>query len=251
MNGFDPSEWSLSIMSTFTQPATAPVPSMPVPRELGSVWADQRIAIRGLDWDIYDRLSDAIGERQRVFLAFDGRDLEIMTKGRAHEDFRELLGRLVNAVAFELRIRCRGVGETTWKRPEIARGVEADLCYYFNPDKLAADAKSRARKAKSIAEYPNPDLAIEIDISPPQIDRPSIYAALRVTELWRFDGETLAIEQLGADGKYIPAASSQFLPLRAEELCRWIVKEDSNDDVEWELRLRAWAREALAVRLKK
>ena len=40
-----------------------------------------------------------------------------------------------------------------------------------------------------IADYPNPDLAIEIDISPPEVDREGIYKSLKVAEIWRFDGE--------------------------------------------------------------
>jgi Uma2 family endonuclease len=106
-----------------------------------------------------------------------------MTKGREHELFREIFSRFINAVTFEWRIPCRGAGETTWKRPEIARGLEADLCYYLEPEKREADVRSLARKAKSIADYPNPDLAIEIDLSPSQVDRPGIYAALGVSEL--------------------------------------------------------------------
>ncbi len=207
--------------------------------------------IRGLDWELYDRLSDAIGERQHVYLAYDGKDLEIMTKGREHEGFRDLFGWFVKVVTFEWRIPCRGLGETTWKRPEIARGLEADLCYYFDPEKRAADARSLARKSNSIADYPNPDLAIEIDISPSQIDRPGIYAALRVAELWRFDGESLVIEQLGPDGKYVPSGKSEFLPLRAEEVVRWVVEEDSSDEIAWEIRLREWARGEQAARMKK
>ena len=79
-------------------------------------------------------------------------------------------------VTSELRIRSRAAGETTWKRPEIERGLEADQSYYFEPEKLRIVTEARARKAKDIAEIPNPDLAIEIDISPSQVDRPGIYA---------------------------------------------------------------------------
>ena len=49
---------------------------------------EQRIAIRDVSWELYDRLSDAVGERQHVYLAYDGKDLEIMTKGRDHEDYQ-------------------------------------------------------------------------------------------------------------------------------------------------------------------
>src|SRR5262249_42680834 len=162
-------------------------------------------------WDLYDRLSDAIDEHQHVYLAYDGKDLEIMTKGRIHEVYRAFFVRLVNALTFELRSRCSDLGETTWKRPEIVRGLESDLGYYFTPKTLAADAKGRARKSNKVADYPNPDLAIEIDISPSEVDRPAIYAALKVPEIWRFDGETCVIEHLRKDGTYAPVESSRFL----------------------------------------
>ena len=37
-----------------------------------------------------------------------------------------------------------------------------------------------ARGSNDVADYPNPDLAIEVDISPSQLDRPEIYAKLQV-----------------------------------------------------------------------
>src|SRR5205807_4129523 len=124
------------------------------------------------------------------------------------EDYKVLFGRLMSALTFELDIQCLEGGETTWKRPAIARGLEADQCYFFAPKKLAAVRRARARKSDDLADYPNPDLAIEIDISPSQIDRPGIYAALRVPEVWRFDGDTLVIEQLGPKGTYTAIESS-------------------------------------------
>jgi Uma2 family endonuclease len=209
---------------------------------------EQRIALREVSWDLYDLLSDAIDKRQHVYLAYDGRDLEIMTKGRIHEGRRELLSWFVRYVTSELRIRCRGLGETTWKRPVIRRGLEADFCYYLTPEKLAADAASLARKSDDIADDPNPDMAIEIDLSRSRIDRPGIYAALKVGELWRFEEESLVIEHLQPDGNYIPSESSRFLPVRAEEVYRWVAVEDSSDELAWEQRLREWIRAELAPR---
>jgi Uma2 family endonuclease len=214
------------------------------------VLAEQRIVIRNVSWEVYDRLSDAVGERQHVFLAYDGKDLEIMTKGRIHEVYRAFLMRFINALTFELRIRCSDLGETTWKRPEIMRGLESDLCYYFTAKKLAADAKGRARKSNNIADYPNPDLAIEVDISPSEVDRPAIYAALKVAEIWRLDGESVVIEQLQKNGTYAAVDSSRFLPVRAEEVYRWVAVEDTTDELAWEQRLREWVRAELAPRRK-
>jgi Uma2 family endonuclease len=228
-------------MSTATsrpRPPAAP-PGAPAPP---SGQGDQRIVIRGLNWDLYDRLSDAIGEGQHVRLAFDGEDLEIMTTGPVHEDYKEMLGQIVGTVSKTLGIPRKKLGETTWKRPEIARGIEADQCYYFDPAKLAADQAARARKSNNVADYPNPDLAVEIDLSGPKVDRSGIYAALRVAEVWRFDGESVVIEQLQDAGTYAPVQASRYLPLKADEILHWLVHEDRHDELDWERRLDEWAR---------
>ena len=49
-----------------------------------------------------------------------------------------------------------------FRQPEVLRGLEADQCYYFLAEKLAADARARARKSMDLADYPNPDLAVEM-----------------------------------------------------------------------------------------
>jgi Uma2 family endonuclease len=227
-------------MSTIASRArSSPASSSPRPPRLDQ--ADHRIVISGVDWDLYDRLSEAIGEGQHVRLAYDGEDLEIMTTGRMHEDYKELLGQIVATVSKILGIPRSRLGETTWKRPEIARGIQADQCYYFDAEKLTADRAARARKSNDIADYPNPDLAIEIDLSDSKVDRSGIYAQLRVAEVWRFDGESLVIEQLRDDGSYTPSEASRFLPLRAAEVIRWLVEEDSGDHLAWERRLDDWA----------
>jgi len=235
-------------MSTVTRPrsspAAAPLLQFRVVREPG----EKRIVIRNVGWHVYETLVDSIGERQPVYVGYDGKDLEIMTKGYQHEDYKVRFGYLMSALRFELDIPCLEGGETTWKRPEIARGLEADQCYFFTPKKLAAVKRSRARKSDDIADYPNPDLAIEIDISPAQIDRPGSYAALRVPELWRFDGEALVIERLGPKGTYTAIESSRFVSIRPDEVLRWIVVENSDDRNAWERRLRAWIRGELAGR---
>jgi hypothetical protein len=53
----------------------------------------------------------------------------------------------------------------------------------------------------------------------------------------------LAIEQLGPDGSYSPVDSSRFLPVTAKDILRWIVHEDSSDELEFERRVTEWARE--------
>jgi Uma2 family endonuclease len=215
----------------------------------GAIQGDQRIVLRGLSWNLYDQLSEAIDEQQHVYLAFDGKDLELMTTGPLHENFKEFLGAFIREVGLGIGVNFRGLGQTTWKRESVGRGLEADHCYYFDTAKLEAEAQSRARQSNDVADYPNPDLAVAIDISPSQIDRPGIYASLRIAEVWRCEGRSLLIEQLGSDGTYHASESSQFLWVRPEEVVRWLIDDDSSDQAAWTRRLREWIEHDLAPRI--
>jgi hypothetical protein len=40
----------------------------------------------------------------------------------------------------------------------------------------------------------------------------------------------------------LPAETSRFLPLRPEDILRWLIDEDSGDEMAWERRLDKWAK---------
>jgi Uma2 family endonuclease len=220
---------------------TTRVPTLEELERLTAV-AERRVVYRGVDWSFYERLVDSIPQTTNIHVDFDGKDLEVIAKGRIHGGYNRLLGRFVSVVTEELEIPCTGLGETTWKRPEIARGLEADDCFFFESNKLAAIAGARLVRTGEVADIPNPDLAIEVDISPPQVDRAEIYAALRVTEVWRFADKTLVIERLTPEGVYARVEASGFMPVTADEIRRWVVDEDSSDESAWARRLRAEVR---------
>jgi Uma2 family endonuclease len=192
---------------------------------------------------------DSIPDRCNIHVDYDGKDVEIMSPSPLHDGVKKLLGRFVELTAEELEIPCTGLGQTTWKRPEVARGLEADECYYFEEEKLSTVAEAMTRRSVEVAEYPNPDLAIEVDLSPSRIDRTGIYAALRVAEVWRFDGEEIVIDRLQGEGVYQSVEASGFLPVHTQEIARWVLKEEFHDGSLWARRLRAWVRAELAPRL--
>ncbi len=238
--------------------APSPSPDVP-PRAIPTLdelyaWTsvpEERVVIQDVDWSFYEQLVDSIPEGVNIHVDYDGKDLEIMSLSPFHDGIKKRLGRFVELTGEELEVPCTGLGSTTWKRPEVARGIEADECYYFASEKLAAAAEAMTRMSRDVAEYPNPDLALEVDLSPSKIDRPGIYATLRVAEVWRFDGERreIIIERLADDGAYHPIEGSAFLPVKAEEVGRWVLKEDFRDGSAWARRLRAWVRAELAPRL--
>ena len=122
------------------------------------------------------------------------------------------------------------------------------MCYYFDPAKLEVCEAAVARNSNDGADYPIPDLVIEIDISPSKIDRPGIYSKLRTPEVWRFSDDTVSIEQLAADGNYVAAESSRFLYVRADEVTRWLIEGKLAKRRAWKRRIQDWVRAELRPR---
>jgi Uma2 family endonuclease len=198
------------------------------------------MVFRGVDWHTYHTLSEAAAEGQHFHLVYDGKDMEIVVTSNVHEHWKALLSKLISAVTSWLSIDCVSCGETTWKTQ--TRGLEADLSYYFDPEKIRAAREALGRQSMDPADYPLPDLAIEVDVSPPQVDRPAVYAEMGVTEVWRYvRGQKLIIEQRQPDGSYTPVEASRFLPIRAEEVLGWLTAEDASHEPAWNRRLNQWA----------
>ncbi len=207
---------------------------------------ESRILLTGVDWATFRKLtSESTGAR----FAYDQGVLEIMSPGPLHESDKELMGQFVRIVARSLRIPRLDMGSTTWFAAEADRGLEADECFYFDQEKIAMAAAALKRRSNDPGDYPAPDLAVEVDLSPPRLNRMAIYAALRIAEIWRFDGESLVIERLNDAGTYERVASSGFLPVRADEVERWLVSEEKFDRTVWEERLAQWAIAELMQRL--
>jgi Uma2 family endonuclease len=232
-------------MSTITrQPRVSPA----VSTETTVVPDEERGVMRDVSYNLYDCLSRSLSEHTSIRVAYDGKDIEVMVVGPIHDRLKELIGVFIHEVSFGLEIDCQAQGSTTWNRAAVERGLEADQCYYFDPAKLEDSDAAVSRKSNNVADYPNPDLAVEIDISRSKIDRPGIYAALAVSEVWRFQDETVSIEQLGPDGAYTAAAMSRFLHVRPDEVTRWLADGQAGNRRDWVRRLREWIRNELRLR---
>ncbi len=198
---------------------------------------DIRRVFRDVDWNFYEQLLDAAGICPFTRIAYDGTDLEVMWIGLLHEKRAESAWRLIEVITEELDIPSWRTGIMAWQRQAVARGIEADECYFFHPEKMAV-----AQKPGFNGRAGYPDLAIDINISRPEVDRQGIYAALRVPEVWCFDDETLTIGQLNDQGSFDPVEVSGYLPFRKDEIARWVLFEDTSDVTAWERRLREWVR---------
>jgi Uma2 family endonuclease len=166
-----------------------------------------------------------------------------MSPSAEHDVFKSRLARLIETLTFELNLPCEALGSTTWRRRPRDKGLEADECYY-----LANSPRVIGKKIIDLDVDPPPDLAIEIEISRSALDRMGIYAALGVPEIWRFDGETLRIEQLQADRTYAEVDASPSLPFfPPAEIVRWLGLAENLGQTAWLRRFVEWVRETMII----
>jgi Uma2 family endonuclease len=203
--------------------------------------SEQRFLLRCVDWPRYKAVANSLGERS-VRLTYDGRNLEIKTVSRLHEWINKILGRFVETLTEELNIPLSSAGSTTFDREDVNHALEPDQCYY-----LGNEARVRHKDDIDLTIDPPPDLAIEIEVSRSAINRLAIYAAFRVSEVWRCDGETIKSYHLGADGEYVESDKSlhfPFLPL--QELVIFLQRRTQMSETELVRSFRTWVREQAA-----
>jgi Uma2 family endonuclease len=164
----------------------------------------QSVLFEAVDWAAFESFLEQLGDRPGMRLAYDDEVLELMTPLLEHEDDKEIIGDLIRALLEVLDIEFRSVGSTTLRSPAAAKGIEPDQCFY-----IAHERAIRGKRSIDLGVDPPPDLALEIDITSRR-DHRAIYAALRVPELWRFDGKCLHILCLRGDAYSETDSSDQF-----------------------------------------
>jgi Uma2 family endonuclease len=164
----------------------------------------QRVLLRDVTWQEFETILDELGEHRAARIAYDRGALEIMAPLPEHEDDKEIISDLVKALLEELDIEFRSLGSTTFKNQKMLQGIEPDQCFY-----IQNESKIRGKKRLDLTQDPPPDLALEIDIT--SRTNPSIYQALKVPELWRFEKGKLQINIL-QNGSYVESEQSAIFP---------------------------------------
>jgi Uma2 family endonuclease len=205
---------------------------------------DGRVVLYDVSWGFYEQMLREIGDTNAVRLTYDAGRLEIMSPSGLHERVKTISGRLIETFGTECGIPVEGCGSWTLKREDLKKGLEPDECYYVQ--NLSAIA---GKQQLDLSVDPPPDLAIEVDISPHDVAREPIYAALGVPEIWRYDGRQMVILQRMPDATYVGLDRSLALPmLPIEEFNRFLrIGLESHQHVAVEA-LRSWLRTRRPVR---
>ncbi|NEU76636.1 Uma2 family endonuclease [Hassallia byssoidea VB512170] len=168
-----------------------------------SVPPGHRVMFHNVNWQEFEAIIEELGDHRAARLAYSQGTLEIRMPLPKHEKAKVIIGDLVKILLEELEIDCESFGSTTFKREDMASGVEPDDSFYIQNHALMIG------KERDLTIDPPPDLAIEVDVtSKTQLDA---YEALGVPELWRYVHGKLQINILN-DGKYIESEISATFP---------------------------------------
>lgn len=204
----------------------------------------QRLVLYSVPWKSYEGLLHALDGR-RLRISYDRGTLEIMTIAFPHEFFKTLFARMIETLTLELNIPLVPGGSMTFRREVLERGVEADECYW-----IANAALMLGKVEYDIESDPPPDLAVEIDITKSSINRLGIYAALKVREIWQFDGSELRVHHLVGKKYRVKEQSRAFPFLPVQELMRFVQQAESEDQTAVMRSFTQWVRDEIIPRIK-
>ena len=194
----------------------------------------QRVLLHGLDWQDYIQLGNILCDRPALRLTFDRGTLEIMVTSREHEFYKVRLGRLIEILAEEFNRRIDPGGNMTFQREELEKGLEPDNCWWIEHEEQV-----RGKLTWDPAVDPPPDLLLEIEVS--RMARMAIYAALKVPQVWCFDGKSLRVYLLQTDGTYRQANESPTFPgIPVGEIVPFV--QPGEDYLAVQNKFRAWVK---------
>ena len=197
-------------MNTVTVPTdVSPLPQTPTLIDIVKyLRPGQRIVATEISWEDYEQLLAWRDDyRRTVRLTYDQGRIEIMVLSILHERLRKALALLVEAWLAESGGDYVPSGQLTHKRKDLDRGFEPDECYYVqNWQKVAA------RRELDFTKDPPPDFTLEVEVSRSVLGRLPVFAAFKIPEVWRYDGNKIAILLLQPNGEYQESATSHAVP---------------------------------------
>lgn len=200
----------------------------------------QCLTLREISWAEFEAILEELGEHRAARVAYYQGVLEIRMPSPEHEVDKELIGDMVKILLDELQLDWEPYGSTTFKRSQMAAGVEPDTCFYIqNARQMIGERRL------DLSVDPPPDLAIEIDVtSKTQL---SAYVALGVPELWCYGDGKLQVFILN-QAKYVEMETSPTfgnLPV-IEGILQFLQFSLTEGSSTARRGFRQWVREALA-----
>jgi Uma2 family endonuclease len=155
---------------------------------------EPRFVMHQVPWHLYVVMRDSLDSRRaRLRLTYAEGELELMSPSPEHEESGALVGHLLAAYCDARGIDLFSKGSTTYRAEARKRGLEPDASFAFGAYKTV------------------PDLAVEVVVSSPLLDKLDVYAGLGVPEVWVLSDGSITIHRLVGE-RYEPSTESGVLP---------------------------------------
>jgi Uma2 family endonuclease len=158
-------------------------------------------------WDEYEELLEQVGEATGLRINYDDGTLKVMSLSLEHEKYADFIKRMMSVLSLRLRLKILFSGSTTMRKKKKSKGIEPDAGFYVQTAPVVG-----ARLDLNFEVDPPPDIAVEVDIHHASTKSDSIYAALGVSEIWRYDGVEATILHL-QENNYVEVEASPALPM--------------------------------------
>lgn len=205
----------------------------------GQQIGEKRVALRGISWEGYLQILEALPQSRSARLTYDDGLLEITVPSEEHEFSGRLIECFIRTLVELMGLRMKTMGSTTMNYPQLKKGAEPDNAYYIQHQPLVKG------RTVDFSQDPPPDLVVEVDITHTDIAKNQFYASLGVPEFWRFNGKVWRIYQL-QQGEYGEVAASPTFPQISKERLYAFLTQAKEDEIEAMQTLRAWWQEQQA-----
>jgi Uma2 family endonuclease len=198
---------------------------------------EMRRVLYGVTPSDYQKLMDALAEHKLRHTYARG-TLEMMAPRKDHEWIAELLGRMIDAMAFALDIPIQSVGSTTLTPALGEGGLQPDKAYY-----VANERRVRGKERYDPDKDAPPDLVVEVDVTNTVIPRLPVYGRIGVPEIWRHAEGEVSFYGLAEGGQYQPMAHSAAFPfLTPADVARFLSRRLETDENSVVREFVAWAK---------
>lgn len=196
--------------------------------------------LEGVTFDVYARLRDDPGN-DGVRMTYHDGTLELMSPQYRHDKGDRRIAMIIRAYTAVLGVDCQGAGSTTFRRgltgERKGKGKEPDDSFYFTHATLM-----RNKEEIDLEVDPPPELWIEVDNWGSSKGKLPLYAALGVSEVWRYRVRRQSL-WFGVleNGSYVQTARSVCLPKLTPEIVLNLLDEiPARGETAWDNWMRGW-----------
>ena len=197
---------------------------------------EKRMSFRGLEWQAFKQIHSLVGHHTHSRFSYDNGVLEITMPLESHERSTRLIERFIIILVTEMGMMIKTMGSTTLDREDLLKSAEPDNAYYIQNYERVAD------RTVDLNVDPAPDLVVEVDITNTDLNKNILYAAIGVSEFWRFNGRVWTIFKL-VDNAYVECDRSPTFPTIEKAKLYEFLEAAFRNEVTAEINLRQWVRQ--------